>query len=214
LEPYFLKRDELTIHDGTLMWGMRVVMPNALRKRVLSELHESHPGIVKMKSLARQYFWQPRTDKDIEATAHLCKDCAVLQKNPQKIPPHSWEYPGGPWHRVHLDFSGPFYGAMWPIYVDAYSKYAGVINMKTTTGTDLVREVATLVAQFGLPEQTVSHNGTQTNGEAERFAQILKHANRATDGTTTSLHEQVQRFLFNYRPTAHCTTERASRIII
>ena len=35
------------------MWGVRVVIPPKTRGFVLKELHQSHPGIVRMKSLAR-----------------------------------------------------------------------------------------------------------------------------------------------------------------
>ena len=45
----------LSIKDGCLLRGSRVVVPPKLRCRVVDEQHEGHPGIAKMKSLARQY---------------------------------------------------------------------------------------------------------------------------------------------------------------
>lgn len=50
--PYFNKRHEITVEDGCLLWGIRVIIPSILRERVLFELHTGHPGIVRMKSLA------------------------------------------------------------------------------------------------------------------------------------------------------------------
>ena len=55
LLPYFNKREELTVYDGCLLWGGRVVVPPSLQQRVLEELHEGHVGMVKMKGLARSY---------------------------------------------------------------------------------------------------------------------------------------------------------------
>ena len=50
---YFTKRHEITVEDGCLLWGIRVIIPKQLRERALHELHTGHPGIVRMKSLAR-----------------------------------------------------------------------------------------------------------------------------------------------------------------
>ena len=43
LFPYFVRREELSIEDGCLLWGRRVVIPSVLRDGVLMELHECHP---------------------------------------------------------------------------------------------------------------------------------------------------------------------------
>ena len=43
-----------------------------------------------------------------------CTNCAVMARDPQKVPLHSWEFPRKPWQRLHLDYAGPFKGKMWP----------------------------------------------------------------------------------------------------
>ena len=62
LKPYLARREELSVHAGCLLWGSRVVIPPQGREEVLNILHECHPGIVKMKSLARSYVWWPKMD--------------------------------------------------------------------------------------------------------------------------------------------------------
>ena len=52
MQPYHRRRHDLSIEDGCLLRGSRVVVPPKLRSRVVDELHEGHPGIAKMKSLA------------------------------------------------------------------------------------------------------------------------------------------------------------------
>ena len=39
------------------------IIPKQLQERVLHELHTGHPGIVRMKSLARLHVWWPSLDK-------------------------------------------------------------------------------------------------------------------------------------------------------
>uniref|UniRef100_A0A5S6Q2E4 Reverse transcriptase domain-containing protein n=1 Tax=Trichuris muris TaxID=70415 RepID=A0A5S6Q2E4_TRIMR len=56
-QPFVRRQHELSCHLGCLLWGNRVVIPEAGRNVVLDELHGGHPGIVRMKGLARAYVW-------------------------------------------------------------------------------------------------------------------------------------------------------------
>ena len=51
--PYFSKRFELSVFDGCILRASRNVVPSPGRDQVLQELHETHSGVSKMKSLAR-----------------------------------------------------------------------------------------------------------------------------------------------------------------
>ena len=75
LSPFYSHRYELSVQDGCLLWGSRVIVPPSGRKAVLNELHEAHPGISRMKALARMYVWWPGLDKDIEESVCLCREC-------------------------------------------------------------------------------------------------------------------------------------------
>ena len=57
IKPYFTRREGLSVHASCVLWGFRVVSPPQGRYEVLNILHETHPGIVRMKSLARSYVW-------------------------------------------------------------------------------------------------------------------------------------------------------------
>ena len=55
LRPYWSRQFKLTVQDGCIVWGSRVVVPTPGRQRVLQQLHEGHPGMARMKGLARMY---------------------------------------------------------------------------------------------------------------------------------------------------------------
>ena len=65
IKPYYNKRNELTIEDIVILWGLRVIVPEQLRNKVLKELHQNHPGISRMKSLSRIHVWFPNIDHEI-----------------------------------------------------------------------------------------------------------------------------------------------------
>ena len=65
-QPYQIRKDELSVQDGVLLWESQIIVPPKMSQCVLDELHESHPGIVKLKSLARHYVWWPKMDAHIE----------------------------------------------------------------------------------------------------------------------------------------------------
>ena len=96
LQPYSKKKDELSVHSGCLLWGSRVIVPPKCRERIVKELHESHPGISRIKSLARGYVWWPGLDQQLEE--QVC-NCAIYQQarnKPAAAPLHHWEWPERP----------------------------------------------------------------------------------------------------------------------
>ena len=86
LRPFFKRRQELSVEGGVVLWGLRVVIPTPLRQRILSELLKEHPGMFRMKALARSYVWWPGIDQDIETTVKSCPDCTRVANTPATAP--------------------------------------------------------------------------------------------------------------------------------
>nr|XP_049465357.1 uncharacterized protein K02A2.6-like [Anopheles coluzzii] len=51
------RKDALTLIDGCILFGERMVIPQRLRERCLKQLHQGHPGMQRMKSVARSYIY-------------------------------------------------------------------------------------------------------------------------------------------------------------
>ncbi|XP_061151222.1 uncharacterized protein K02A2.6-like [Syngnathus typhle] len=232
LKPFLGRRLQLSVQSGCLLWGRRVVIPRSLRSKVLQQLHSGHSGIVRMKEIARSYFWWPNMDQQIEELAKSCPSCHRVRNNPPLAPLHPWEFPQGPWHRVHIDFAGPVEDRMFLIAVDAHSKWPEVAIMRSTTAEKTIEKLGELFSRVGSPAQLVSDNGPQfvsqemavflqangvqhiksapyhpaTNGLAERFVQTMKHALKTSQGQGT-LHQRLHHFLLTYRNSPHATTK-------
>ena len=160
-KPYYERRNELTVHQGCILWGIRVVIPGKLQERVLEELHDGHLGVVKMKALARSYVWWPNISGQLEELAKGCDGCQLNQRMPTKAPLHPWEWATAPWQRLHIDYAGPFQNSMFLVVVDAHSKWPEVIPMSSTTTSKTIEVLRDLFARLGIPEQIVSDNGPQ-----------------------------------------------------
>ena len=78
LQPYKHCENELSTENGCIMWGMHVIAPQTLYPPILS-LHANHPGIIRMKTIARCYFWWTGLDKAIEELDKSCQSCQANQ---------------------------------------------------------------------------------------------------------------------------------------
>ena len=226
------RKTELSVQDGCVLWGNRVVVPPQGRMYALNLLHEGHPGIARMKSLARSILWWPELDSDLEMKVKSCQACQENSKSPPKAPLHPWEWPSKPWSRIHVDFCGPFMGRTIFVIVDAHSKWLEAAIVSSQSTAQAIRVLRHVFSTHGLPEALVSDNGSAftssdfqtfvkrngsrhirsapyhpaTNGLAERAVQTIKSALKKNTG---DLETGLSRFLFQYRLTPHSTTGRS-----
>lgn len=217
-----------SLHNGIIFRGQRVFIPTSLRPEVLKELHYTHLGISKMKSLARRYCYWRNIDKDIESLVRSCPNCAKVQNEPEKATLHHWEDPETNFQRVHIDYAGPFQGHHFFILVDAKSKWPEVrITKGSPTSASTIRFLENIFSSHGAPEVLVSDNATifkseeftkfckdngifqkfiapghpATNGLAERYVQILKRKLKAMEHDPSTITSKLDNILFRFRAT-------------
>ena len=176
---------ELSLADGCILWGSRVVVATKLRPEVLQTLHEAHPGVVRMKALARGTVWWPWVDKDIEHKVKACARCQVNRKTPPPVPLHPWEFPAQAWSRLHVDFACPFRGKLFIVRVDAHSKGLEVAVVSSCSSQCSIKFLRNVFATHGIPEQLVSDNGSAfTSSEFKEFVDRngIRHAGSSRYG--------------------------------
>lgn len=231
---YYMKRNELYVSDDCVFWDHRIVIPEKLRFKMLTQLHATHMGIGKMKQLARMYFWWPKLNSDVEIFIKNCMCCMSKSNNPPKVKLNTWPYPNQPWERLHIDFLGPFMNSYYLIVTDAYTKWLEAFKLKSINASSTIRVLRSLFARFGIPNTIVSDNGAaftskefqdflslnkinhitsppfhpSSNGAAENSVKTVKNALKKAlgDGESQSEDRSLCRFLFDYRNTPHVTT--------
>jgi hypothetical protein len=229
LTPYFNCKNEISVESSCLMRGIRVIVPAQYQKVVLDKLHMDHPGISRMKSLARSYVWWPNIDDDITQLVKSCIPCHTVKSNPPKFPLNPWLWATKLWSRIHIDFAGR---KTYFVIVDAHSKWPEVFTMNSTTSSHTIDVLRHLFACYGIPDQIVSDNGPQftseefslflrsnsirhtlsppyhhsTNGLAERFIKTLKQVLIASKDDKRSAQHRLESFLLKYRSTNHAVT--------
>nr|XP_049464977.1 uncharacterized protein K02A2.6-like [Anopheles coluzzii] len=228
------RRESLTNVDGCILFGERVVIPEKLRNRCLNQLHRGHPGMQRMKAVARSYVYWPKLDDDIARYVASCEACAAAAKSPPRATSMAWPKPSAVWNRVHIDYAGPWEGVYFLVVVDAYSKWPEIVKTTSTTTTATITILRNLFARFGMPATLVSDNGTQfvsgpfkefcqhngiehittapfhpqSNGQAERFVDTLKRSLRKIRTEESKLDEDLELFLMTYRSTPNAQLEQ------
>lgn len=159
LQIYFLRKDELSITDGILLMGERIIIPAKLKMEILNLLHEGHIGIVRMKQEARSIVWWAQIDRDIESFAKSCNVCAQVNPTKPNIK-HETHWPNSkyPFQRIHMDFFH-LNSETFLITVDSFSKWIDVHVLKQTKALNVIRVLRTQFSIFGLPNTIVSDNG-------------------------------------------------------
>ncbi|XP_049283943.1 uncharacterized protein K02A2.6-like isoform X1 [Anopheles funestus] len=238
LKPFFKLKTHFGLEDGILCFNDRIVVPESLKSLTLTNLHQNHEGIVKMKMNARQHVWWKTMDKDLTEFVKSCKVCQLRQIVPKEVVVTKWPSVEGPFQRVHLDL---FYieSRTLLIIVDAFSKYIDVRLLNLSRASDIIENLENFFACFGLPQEIVTDNGPpfnsvafenflnvrgikvsksppyhpQSNGLAERAVRTVKEVIKKfmidEKVKHLSLTRKINRFLTNYRNTP-CTVTKVT----
>ena len=103
IAKYWSERGNISLHDGLLLRGRRIIIPPRLRADVLRRLHDGHQGITKTHANAASSVWWPGISQDITRVVRNCAMCEKYRR--ERIEPmKGTEFPERPWSRVGVDF--------------------------------------------------------------------------------------------------------------
>ena len=114
---FFIIRGKLSLHDGLLVRGDRIVVPFSLRKQILERIHEGHMGMAKCRERAAQSVWWPRIGRDIKSRVASCRHCLEKQPSQASEPLLPSALPDRPFQKVGIDIC-EFWNKHYLVQVD------------------------------------------------------------------------------------------------
>lgn len=162
-------RDELSVVDGIILRGDRMVVPEKLQQKAMAIAHRSHPGMSTTKHLLRKYVWWPAMDRAVEEFIKSCTTCIKLSTSDPPEPLLLSNFPQGPWQNLAIDFwSGADTDPKVLVVADYYSKAIRGEVMKGTTSEETIRVLERMFSEWGWPKSVKHDNGPQLVSEPFR----------------------------------------------
>ena len=203
IQKYWTFQEELTIEDGLILKGMRIVIPEKLREGILRQIHEGHLGFNKCQMRAKETVYWPGLNDQLENLILNCQLCLKYSKSKNKSTPPTalgHEVPAVPWSKIATDI---FHYESQPylLVVDYTSRFPIVRRLKSMSAQHITEQFQSIFSEYGWPDTLDSDNGPcytaeiftnlmkeyavnhimssphypQSNGLAEKFVQILKN---------------------------------------
>ena len=224
---YWNVRHNLSIDYNLILLGCRLLIPTEMRRDVLSQLHESHQGMIRTKERARLVVYWPGLDNDIDNIILSCKICQDMLPSNHREPITCKPRPSRPFQAIAADFCS-YAGREYLITVDCYTDWPDIVPMGTNTTTAQLtsalkatfcrtsvpdemwtdqgpqftsKSFQDFTHQWGFAHTTSSPRYPQSNGKAEATVKSMKKIIR-TAWTGRHLDEdKLTRALLQYRNT-------------
>ena len=224
---------ELSLSQGVILRGDRLLIPVKLRPDILEAAHEGCPGGDAMLRQLRMDVWWPGMDKDVKKFTRTCLACSAAVPTTHTPPMAVRETPNRVWSEVQVDFKGPVAGRYYlHVVIDQLSRWPEVEIVSSTSFEKLRPALERSWGLLGIPDRVTHDNGPpynsenwrryakekgfelnpctpehpRANGIVERFMGVLVKTIHTAVATGKDVEIEVQKRLLNYRNTPHPST--------
>ena len=202
LQPYWTFRVELTVEDGLILKGTRIVIPTKQQEAILKLIHKGHLGLNKCKLHAKETVYWPGLNDQLENLVLNCELCLKYSNSKHRQEPSlllGEEVPLYPWTNLATDMFH-LEGASYLLVVDYTGRFPVVCKLISMTGQHTASHFKLICSEYGWSETLVSDNGPcytsevftnlmreynvnhikssphypQSNGLAEKYVQLVK----------------------------------------
>ena len=153
-------RCDLTLEDGLVLKGNRIVIPSSMRDQVLQAIHLGHQGENKCILRARESVFWPGISADIRQMVKDCDLCNKHQPAQPKLPIMQPDLPTRPWEKLGTDIF-EFDGKKYLMVVDYYSRFPVIRLLDNMTSHAVCNHFTSILAEYGLPATIISDFGSQ-----------------------------------------------------
>ncbi|XP_055585149.1 uncharacterized protein K02A2.6-like [Uranotaenia lowii] len=177
LQQFHQRRDSLSIVSDCIVYGERLVIPAKFRDRVLSVLHKGHPGVERMRSIARSYVYWPGINEQISQRGRA-KWLEVISTK-----------------RITAS-------ATVAMFREIFTRNGMPETLVTDNGTQFAsKEFEAFCSNHGILHLRTPPYHPQSNGLAEKFVDTFKRGLRKITTGGEPLREAIDTFLLCYRST-------------
>ena len=206
LKPYYPYRDELTVQDGIVLRGDRIVIPFSLRKLVKQKVHAGHKGVNSCIRRARDLVYWPGISKEIRQFVESCESCARHATKQQQETLYLHPVPDRPWAKVGTDIF-TIHGRNYLVTVDYFSNFYEIDFLPDTVADTVISKLKYHFARHGIPDVLISDNGPQYTAESftefarkwefchERISPGHSQANGAAEAAVKDAKKMMKRCL-------------------
>ncbi|XP_062537952.1 uncharacterized protein K02A2.6-like [Armigeres subalbatus] len=190
---YFAYRHELATQDGLIFRGDRILVPHALRRKLVDSCHASHNGIEATLKLARSNLFWPGMSSQVKDVVKQCSVCAKFAPCQANPPMRSHKIPVYPFQMVSLDvFFAEYRGSKrkFLVTVDHYSDF-----FDDATPSKFASPV--------LPPSSVTSNGVKNNHQND--VQPVQQSSSSSNDSSVTFEEVPN----ENAPTTMSSTESA-----
>ena len=203
LQPYWTFQEVITVQDGVVLKGTRIVIPSKKHEAVWKLIHEGHLGLNKCKLHAKDTVYWPDLNDQLEKLILNCELCLKYSQSKCKQQPSlslGQQIPLQAWTKLVTDIFH-FEGASYLLIVDYTIRFQVVYKLSSMTGQHVATHCKQIFSKYGWPETLIYDNGPcytaetftsitkeygvnpitssphypQSNGLAEKLVQIVKN---------------------------------------
>ena len=121
MREFYQVHDELSVEQGLLLPGSRIVIPSLLRAEILEMIHMGYLGIHKCRETARRNAWWPCMSSQIADMIRACRKCHRNRpEHSERLMP--LEFPERPWECIGTDLFH-WHNSEYLVAVDYHSRF-------------------------------------------------------------------------------------------
>ena len=168
IQPFWTFWEELTIEDGLILKGTRIVVPSMKQVEILKLIHEGHLGLTKCKLRAKETVYWPGLNDQLEKLVLNCQLCLKYLQSKCKLTPDmslGQEIPTFPWTRLATNMFH-FKGDSYLLLVNCTSIYPIICKLTSMIAQHVIGCLKVIFSEYGWPDTIVSDNGPCYMAEA------------------------------------------------
>jgi hypothetical protein len=154
--------EELSVLNDTILVfsSTHLVIPESLRRSILDQLHMSHSGITRTRSLARKLYFWPGMSSQIASLINARDKCQNLRPSLKSEPLKKLPAPKEPMQTVSMDLY-ELKGIHYLCMCDRYSFFCWVSHLATLRTVTVIKIINGWFKILGYPQYIYSDNGPQ-----------------------------------------------------